>query len=433
MSPAARIRTPTLALVVGGAAVLWLFGFQTSVGGPPTDPPAGFGYYLQFVIGWALLATPWLVAVRLLRRDRSGTAEKGRPGPDLPARLVAAAVLTLPEGRRPWGAAMTAELAEVQGPSGRWRFAAGCVQAALLPPSRERAPAWRRAAVVGGTALIVGSVVGGAFPALLVFVVTFIALIGALAVVAAARSGPIRRAASSRALTATAGLAGVAGCIAVTAYFLARYPSGALHLQPASAVLLAAILAGLAWLMLRPPRSLTTDRLAPRTAVGATVLIGAGLLVTSRLGLRQVAGMDAGIFGYVYLAPIVMIFAGSAWASALRRSPRAGVQTAVWTALLASPVTYAVAVSEAVRWYALDTSLILASDAVPLDAVGENLRNFTWALLLLPFWWLPFGIIGAYGPARVSALAGLLASPGGPATQSATSVRARRTRRPRRP
>ena len=71
------------------------------------------------------------------------------------------------------------------------------------------------------------------------------------------------------------------------------------------------------------------------------------------------------------------------------------MQTAVWTVLLASLLTYAVALPEAVRWYALDASLILASDAVPLNAVGENLRNFTWSLLLLPFWWLPFGILGA--------------------------------------
>lgn len=44
-----------------------------------------------------------------------------------------------------------------------------------------------------------------------------------------------------------------------------------------------------------------------------------------------------------------------------------------------------------------DTSLILAGDAVPLDAVGENLRNFVWALVLVPFWWLPFGVLGAAG------------------------------------
>jgi hypothetical protein len=173
---AARIRTPTLTLIVGGAAALWLFGFQTSVGGPPTDPPA---------------------------------------------------------------AAMTAELAEVRDPSERRRFAAGCVQAALFPPSGERAPAWRRAAVVVVVALIVGSAVSRALPALLVFVVSFIALIGALAVVAAARSGPLHRTGASRtgasgALTAFVGLAAVAGCIAVTGYFVARYPSAALHLQPGS-------------------------------------------------------------------------------------------------------------------------------------------------------------------------------------------------------
>ncbi len=112
------------------------------------------------------------------------------------------------------------------------------------------------------------------------------------------------------------------------------------------------------------------------------------------------AGMDAGIFGYLYLAPIIVIIGASAWTSALRRSRWTGVQTAVWTALLASLVTYALAVSEAVRWYALDNSLILASDAVPLDAVGENLA---------------------------------ISSPGGTATRSATSARVRMTHRPRHP
>ena len=107
--------------------------------------------------------------------------------------------------------------------------------------------------------------------------------------------------------------------------------------------------------------------------------------------------------------------------------------------MLASLLTYAVALPEAVRWYALDTSLILASDAVPLSAVGENLRNFTWSLLLLPFWWLPFGIIGA----RCSLLArrayscqpqsDQTVSPGGPGRRSAPSAPRRRRRRPRRP
>jgi hypothetical protein len=85
-----------------------------------------------------------------------------------------------------------------------------------------------------------------------------------------------------------------------------------------------------------------------------------------------------------------------------------------------------VALPEAVRWYAHDASLLLASDAVPLNAVGENLRNFTWSLWLLPFWWLPFGLIGG----------GLLAkrpSPGGRGIRSAPSAPGRTRRRLRRP
>jgi hypothetical protein len=42
----------------------------------------------------------------------------------------------MPAGRRDWGAAMLAELAQLQNPSARWRFALGCAQAALFPPGR---------------------------------------------------------------------------------------------------------------------------------------------------------------------------------------------------------------------------------------------------------------------------------------------------------
>ena len=374
MTTTAGIRVPALPLAVAAAAALWLFGFQTSVGGPPTDPPPDLGYYLQLGIVWVFLVTPWLVALHLLRRRRSAAAEVGGPRPDLPAQLVAFAVLTLPEDRRSWGAAMTAELAAVREPAARRRFAAGCVRAALFPPSLQ--------------------------------------------------SGAIRRPGSGRALTATAGAAAVVACLGATAYFLIRYPTAALHLSPAYFVLLAATMAAFGWLALRPPPLLTADRAASRIAVGAALTIAAGLLLTSRLGLRGVAGLDVGVLPYLYLIPIAVVFAGSAWAAARHRSFRAGVQTAVWTVLLASLLTYAVALTEAVRWYAMDASLILASDAVPLDAVGENLRNFTWSLLL-PFWWLPFGIVGGWLTAR--------ASRGGTERRSAPSAPKRMRRRLPRP
>jgi len=189
-------------------------------------------------------------------------------------------------------------------------------------------------------------------------------------------------------------------------------------------VLFAATLAAFGWLAFHPPQRLAADRAVSGIAVGGALTVAAGLLLTSRLGLRGVAGLDVGVLPYLYLIPIAVVFAGSAWAAARYRSFGAGLQTAVWTVLLASLLTYAVALSEAVRWYARHASLILAGDAVPLSAVGENLRNFTWSLLLLPFWWLPFGILGGLA-ARLN--------PGGPGRRSAPSAPRRMRRRPQHP
>jgi hypothetical protein len=140
-----------------------------------------------------------------------------------------------------------------------------------------------------------------------------------------------------------------------------------------------------------PPHALTADRRAQRIGIGSGVVLGSGLWLASELGLRHVPLFDVGIAPYVYLAPVAVTFA----AAALGGSRRVGVQAAVWTVLFGSLAIFAVALLESVRWYQLQTSLILAGDGIPLEAVGENLRNFTWGLILLPAWWLPFGLIGA--------------------------------------
>lgn len=94
-------------------------------------------------------------------------------------------------------------------------------------------------------------------------------------------------------------------------------------------------------------------------------------------GRRGGAGCDgAGAIGYAFCVPIVVVFAASALTAATGRSFGAGMQATLWTVLLTSLAFYAVAMVEAVRWYRLDASLILAGDGVPVDAVGENLRNF---------------------------------------------------------
>ena len=53
---------------------------------------------------------------------------------DLPRELLTFVVRRMPADRRDWGAAMLAELAQLQNPSTRWRFALGCAQVALFPP-----------------------------------------------------------------------------------------------------------------------------------------------------------------------------------------------------------------------------------------------------------------------------------------------------------
>jgi hypothetical protein len=65
-------------------------------------------------------------------------------------------------------------------------------------------------------------------------------------------------------------------------------------LPPATAVVLAAVLAGGLWLALRPPRWLLPDRRARRFGVGMALAGVAGFVATCELGLRGIV-MDAGM------------------------------------------------------------------------------------------------------------------------------------------
>jgi hypothetical protein len=83
---------------------------------------------------------------------------------------------------------------------------------------------------------------------------------------------------------------------------VAEYPStyrghpaiASATLPPATAVVLAAVLAGGLWLALRPPRWLLPDRRARRFGVGMALAGVAGFVATCELGLRGIV-MDAGM------------------------------------------------------------------------------------------------------------------------------------------
>ncbi|HEX7277917.1 MAG TPA: hypothetical protein VF244_11125, partial [Acidimicrobiales bacterium] len=390
MSAAARLGGAAVrGLAVTLAAALWHAAFIFSIGGLSDDRPPD--YWFQFLVMSLVLATPWMVAVGLLRRRRRAEGAASSSTMDTPARLLAAATATLPEDRRPWGAAMRAELGQAPDAAARWRFALGCARVAMFPPRSSRGPVVAAVALGVGAAGLTGLTVGQAFPPMQVFATTFVGLVGAAAAVLVARSRPRPRPTAGAPVLVT-GTVGVASCIAAAGYLIHQYPTAALHLHAGIAFLFAAILAGALCLVVAPPRCLTGDRWARPVAVGVALVLALGLLSSSRADLR---GDAQGVFGYVFFVPIVAIFVTAVGVGAGRRSLWAGVQAAVWTALLASLAFAAIAMAEAGRWYQAGSSLILAGDSVPLDAVGENIRNFTLLLVLLPYFWMPFGVLGA--------------------------------------
>jgi hypothetical protein len=213
MKTAGRAGRHLLYALVLVLAAGWLVGFDVSVGNPPTNllkhDPGGL------LLASIFIATPWLVAVRLLWRARARTGA-GQSTMDFPARLLAVAVAGLPEERRDWGAAMIAELAQVQGPT-RSRFAAGCARTAFFPPRGDRVPIAATAGVAVLAVVAAGLAAGETLPAMRVFAVAFVGLLGGLTLLAVTRSRPLRPPKSGLAVAA-AGLACVVACIAVTGY-----------------------------------------------------------------------------------------------------------------------------------------------------------------------------------------------------------------------
>jgi len=163
------------------------------------DDPLTARVRLDMAIWMAVFGTPWMLAAWLLWRVWWRQARARLSGMDGPARLLAAAAATLPGDRRDWGAAMAAELAQVQDRPARWRFAAGCARAAVFPPGGSRAAV----GVVGALAVVAiaaaALAAGVVLPEMRVFALAFVGLLGGLATLAVARSRRVGRAGPGRA------------------------------------------------------------------------------------------------------------------------------------------------------------------------------------------------------------------------------------------
>jgi hypothetical protein len=170
-------------------------------------------------------------------------------------------------------------------------------RAAIFPPGGTHAAVGVAGALAVTATGAAAAATGAALPAGRVFVPVFVGLLGGLATLAVARSRRAGHAGPGRAV-AGLGLAGVAACVALLGYYLAEYPAyrarwtaGTLvSLPPVTAAVLAAVLAGCAWLVVRPPGWLLGDRHARRFGVGMAVALVVGFVLTSRQELHVLPG-----------------------------------------------------------------------------------------------------------------------------------------------
>jgi hypothetical protein len=349
---------------------------------------------LDMAIWMTVFGTPWMLAAWLLWRTWWRQAGTRLSSMDGPAWLLATAAATLPPDRRDWGAAMAAELAQVQDRAARWRFAAGCARAALLPPGGNRAAVGIAGALAVAAMVAAALLTGAALPAGRAFALTFVGLLGGLATLTVARRGRAGRAGPGPAVAGLA-LAGIAACLAVTTYYLAEYPSYdrvyppaiGVSLPPVTAVALACALAGCLWLARRPPRWLLPDRHGRRFGIAMALALVAGFVLDARLG-------RSGVMEYLLNGPILVVLPGSALAAAVGRSLRSGLWACAWATLLGAPLLIAAWLAEALRWHQLGRGLLLDADGPA--GVGANLGDaIWWPLIFLALWAVPMGVLGA--------------------------------------
>jgi hypothetical protein len=384
------------ASAVAAAPFAWLWVLQMR----STADPLTAQVRLDMAIWMAVFGTPWMLAAWLLWRAWWRQAGARLSGLDGPGWLVAAAVARLPGDRRDWGAAMAAELAQVQGRPARWRFAAGCARTALFPPGGSRTAVGITGALAVAALVAAAQAAGAALPAGRVFALTFVGLLGGLATVTVARS---RRVGGAGPGPAVAGLAvaGVAGCLVFTIHYLAEHsfyggvdPGVAVSLPPVTAVVLAVALAGCLGLALRPPRWLVPDRLARWFSIAMAIALVGGFLLDSRLVQPGLERGSHGMMGYLLNGPLLVILPGSAAAAAIGRSFRSGLWACAWAVVLAAPLLIAAWLAEGLRWDQVGRGAVL-DGAGPLG-VGANLGNAVWwPLIVLALWALPLGVLGA--------------------------------------
>ena len=267
------------------------------------------------------------------------TLRRGAGGGDIPARIVAAAAGRMPARLQEWGQAMAAELPQIPGRTGRWRFAAGVLRVALFPPVRHG----RRVLVtaLAGLAVAAGvtAAAAGEVPSLTVFAGAFGLLLGGYATVATWQSAWDDWTAR-QVIVAAAATAGVAASVADVVWVAVSHPAAitASTNVPAYSIALAVLLAGCLAAALSLPRGRH-----------ATAVLCWGLGGALASGAVCIAAAVTGAAGAQYLACLATALAVAALVSARTGSRPAGIRAGLLVAALSAPMRFAVDITTLLR------------------------------------------------------------------------------------
>jgi hypothetical protein len=268
---------------------------------------------------------------------------RGKDGRDAPARIVAVAAGRLPAGRRDWGQAMAAELAQVRGRASRWQFATGALRVVAFPPGRH--PRRAAAVAIAGLAVTAAATVAAAMevPAVSVFVAVLALLLCGYATAVTSRSLPPRLTASYAAIAAAA-MAAAAASVAGLVWVAAVHPAAASDPRHVFSVLLAVILAVYLAAALVPPRG-DGSAIMLRWALSGTLACGAiGIAAALADGpVPMLAGCA--------VVTAVVAYGASAATGSRQAGARAGLLTVILGAL--THFAAATAVLAAVHHYTL--------------------------------------------------------------------------------
>lgn len=201
-------------------------------------------------------------------------------------------------------------------------------------------------------------------------------------------------------------LAGVAGCIAATAYVLTTWPHAAGDISRGLLVWFAASLAVYLWIALRPPRALVAHGDAARNGAA----LGLALFFVTAVGRSAIDAVvppsnDDAIVGLFLTVTVVGTLSTTAFAAArAERSFGAGVTASLWVGLVCSILAFNADLLAILVGFNLDAHMRhvmpdyytgFTPDAFLSKHIGGHLASSMEGLRTLPLLALMFGSIGA--------------------------------------